>query len=209
MTIYFVRHGESVNNVGKLYQGADVELSEKGKQQAEFVANRFQHVPVDIILASNYTRAHDTAKAIKRVTQKPLEVLSTLIERKRPSSFENKPYDDPSLEEIRGLIDNHPDPDHHHSDEENFFDVKKRAEEVIRSLEQRTEENIIVVSHGIFLKTILMSLLLKDSFNLENFNNSDALHFENTAITVCEFRGKEKGWKIKTINDFAHLAEPS
>jgi broad specificity phosphatase PhoE len=60
MTIYFVRHGESVNNVSKNYQGADVKLSDLGCKQAEIVAERLTHVPIDVILASSFTRAHDT-----------------------------------------------------------------------------------------------------------------------------------------------------
>lgn len=219
MTIYFVRHGESVNNVAKNYQGPDVELSEQGKEQAKIVAQRFKNIPVDTILASSYTRAHDTAKAIQEVVEKPLEVLDSLVERKRPSSFHNKPYNDPELEEIRQLIDNHPDPTHHHSDEENFFDLKKRAEEVILMLEKRPEENIVVVSHGVFIKTIFLSMMLGDLFTLEIFERAwHIVSLDNTAISICEFKRSDlsslsddtkKRWRIKTINDFAHLAEPS
>ncbi len=207
MTIYFVRHGESVNNVSRNYQGADVELSELGHKQAEIVAERLTHIPVDIILASSFTRAHDTAKAIQKATGKPMEVLDSLVERKRPSAFHNKPYDDPAIDKTREFLDTHPDPEHHHSDEENFFDVKKRAEEVIKMLEKRPEENIVVVSHGVFIKTVLFTLILGESLKIENFHDSlHVLSIDNTALSMCTY-SKDKGWRVKTINDFAHLAE--
>jgi probable phosphoglycerate mutase len=207
MRIYFVRHGESVNNVSKNYQGSDVLLSDLGTQQAEVVAKRFKNLPIDVILTSSYVRAHDTAKAIHQVTGKPLEVSDLLIERKRPSSFHNQPYDDPKYEKIRHFIDTHPDPGHHHSDEENFFDVKKRAEAVIKMLEHRSEENIVVVSHGVFIKAVLFTMILGDSFQIKNFTDSlNTLSIKNTAISICEFTHNQ-GWKVVTINDFAHLAE--
>jgi broad specificity phosphatase PhoE len=207
MTIYFVRHGESVNNVTKKYQGSDVELSEVGYQQAEFVADRFKNIPVDVILASSYTRAHETAKIIGKKILAPIEVHDSLVERKRPSLFHNHSYDHPEFEKIRHFIDSHPDPKHHHSDEENFFDVKKRAEDVIKMLEKRPEENIVIVSHGVFIKAVLFSMILKDSFNIDNFQDSlHILSIENTAMTIAEFT-QNKGWKVKTINDFAHLAD--
>lgn len=207
MTIYFVRHGESVNNLAKKYQGSEVLLSENGEAQARFVAERFKNISVDRLLSSTYIRTQQTAKEISQVTGKEIELFDILIERKRPSSFTNKPYDDPELEKIRELIDSHPDPKHHHSDEENFFDVKKRAEEVIKYLESCSDQSIVVVSHGIFIQTILMSMLLQDSFTLENFLSSNhVLETTNTGISVCEFR-ENATWRIKTINDIAHLAD--
>ncbi len=207
MTIYFVRHGESVNNLAKKYQGPEVLLSENGETQAKFVGERFQNIQIDRLLSSTYIRTQQTAQAISEVTGKEIELLDTLIERKRPSSFSNRPYDDPELEKIRELIDSHPDPDHHHSDEENFFDVKKRAEAVIKFLESCPEQSIAVVSHGIFIQTILMSMLLQESFTLDNFLSSNhVLETTNTGISVCEYKENGK-WRIKTINDIAHLAE--
>lgn len=206
MLVYFVRHGESVNNVSKNYQGPDVLLSDHGSKQAEMVAERFKNLPIDVILTSSYIRAHDTAKSIQQVTDKHLEISDLLVERKRPSLFHNHSYDNPEFEKIRNYIDSHPDPNHHHSDEENFFDVKKRAEEVIELLEKRPEENIVVVSHGVFIKAILFTMILGDSFQIDNFTDSlNTLSLKNTGITICEF--KENKWKVLTINDFAHLAD--
>ncbi len=207
MTIYFVRHGESVNNVARNYQGADVKLSELGQQQAKIVAERLTHVDFDVILASSFTRAHETAKAIQEATGKPMQVMDSLVERKRPSSFHNQPYDDPELEKLRHFLDTHPDPEHHHSDEENFFDIKKRAADVLQMLEKRPEENIVVVSHGVFIKMVIMLIILKDTLRIEQFDDSfHGMSIDNTAISVCTFN-QDKGWRVKSVNDFAHLAE--
>jgi probable phosphoglycerate mutase len=67
MRLIIIRHGESEwNRIGR-YQGQqDAPLSELGARQAEALARRLTHEPVDAIFASPLQRAAKTAQAIAR-----------------------------------------------------------------------------------------------------------------------------------------------
>jgi broad specificity phosphatase PhoE len=67
MRLIIVRHGESEwNRIGR-YQGQrDAPLSELGVRQAEALARRLTHEPIDVIFASGLQRAAKTAEAIAR-----------------------------------------------------------------------------------------------------------------------------------------------
>lgn len=65
-TLIFVRHGESETNIQKVFAGqSDIELTERGKKQAELSANYIkEHYFVDKIFSSDLKRAMTTARPI-------------------------------------------------------------------------------------------------------------------------------------------------
>jgi broad specificity phosphatase PhoE len=64
-TILIARHGESDWNVAGRWQGhADRPLSERGREQAEALAERLEGKGVEAIYASDLTRALETANVI-------------------------------------------------------------------------------------------------------------------------------------------------
>ena len=79
MKVYFVRHGESVLGEQK-HQLPESPLSEIGIKQAATIAQRFTHIPIDLILTSSYTRAIQTAQAIEKIKGVPLIKSDLLIE---------------------------------------------------------------------------------------------------------------------------------
>jgi broad specificity phosphatase PhoE len=62
--VYFVRHGQSEDNVAPVFQSPDSPLSAVGRQQAERIAARVAKLSFDVLLASPYRRAHETAAVI-------------------------------------------------------------------------------------------------------------------------------------------------
>lgn len=75
---YFIRHGQTVWNVANKICGAtDIELTEKGHQQA---IETGQGIHADEILYSPLMRAADTAKHISEITGIPARVEPRLIE---------------------------------------------------------------------------------------------------------------------------------
>ena len=63
MRVYIVRHGESVNNLNKLWTGwNDEELSEKGREDAKRAGDIIKGVSLDRIYSSDLSRAMDTAR---------------------------------------------------------------------------------------------------------------------------------------------------
>lgn len=74
-TVYFIRHGESLANIGVATPDpASIPLTEKGKEQAQRVAELFSRQP-DLIIHSAYSRTLETAAPlIERFPETKVEV---------------------------------------------------------------------------------------------------------------------------------------
>jgi probable phosphoglycerate mutase len=205
MKLYLVRHGESEGNAGNLTQGKEGGLSPHGIKQAKSIAERLSKIDFDLILASDYERAQETASYIWEQTEKPLTATPLLREREHPGVIIGKDREDPEVISIRDQIwSNYHLEDWHHSDEENFSDLKKRSFEFIKYLEQFEGKNVVAVTHGFFLRVIIATMMLGEKLDPLVF--ASFAHFvktKNTGITLCE---KDKhGWHLVTWNDHAHL----
>ncbi|MEK6620673.1 MAG: histidine phosphatase family protein, partial [Chloroflexota bacterium] len=79
--LYLVRHGESEANAARRFAGQiDSPLTERGRAQAETVAEALREVRFDRVIASDLSRARDTAQAIARRQGLVLETFRELRE---------------------------------------------------------------------------------------------------------------------------------
>ena len=205
MKVYFVRHGQTEFNAQNQYQPLDSSLSQKGIEQAQFVAKRLTDIQINVVLSSNLKRAIQTAEIINEKLQKEHIQIKELREAKRPSIFIGKNKADQFVMDVMSLTEEHADdPSWHYSDEENFSDVKSRAIKALQIIASRSEDHILVVTHGEFLRFILGILLIGESLTfLEYKHIQNVLKTTNTGITVCYYEKTE--WKLLTWNDHAHL----
>lgn len=205
MKLYLVRHGQSIGNVNKIHQHADTPLSELGISQAKELAKRFKSIPLDLILTSHFERAKSTAEFVANHIGVKLEINELLREIKRPSVLEGKPTMDPVAVEVRAQIRaNLHDSLWHHSDEENVHEFINRAKEFLKHIENRSEENILAVSHGIFISTVLGNVIFENLLTPEIYKAMEgSMHLANTGITLVE--KVDNKWRLQTWNDNAHL----
>lgn len=64
-TVYIIRHAEAEGNVYRRCHGQyDSLLTPRGYEQLEYIAKRFENVPLDAVYASDLFRARTTAKAV-------------------------------------------------------------------------------------------------------------------------------------------------
>lgn len=216
-TIYVVRHGQSESNIGPIRQGIESPLTERGREEAAFVARRIKTLPAEALISSPYVRARETAEIIAAETGLPIEYSDLLTERRMSSELKGIPHKDPLNVRVNKLIrENFHLPGWRHSDEENFDDLKKRAGDALSFLENRPEQNILVVSHGMFARVLLARVIMgEDLTGLECEHFIRSLRMKNTALTVLRFDGEvqesqeggEAPWKVLTWADYAHLAE--
>src|SRR6202012_399994 len=98
--IYLVRHGESRANVRgtKNFEGGESPLTEKGVEQARFIAERASKIPVELLVASDMKRAQDTAGAIVERIRKPIVTSRLFRERDDPSSLIGRIWEDPDVQ---------------------------------------------------------------------------------------------------------------
>jgi probable phosphoglycerate mutase len=208
MMLYLVRHGESQDLAAGRHQRPDSPLTEAGIKQAETLASRLFSLPVDAIMSSPLARGRQTAEIISQAINKPLEITPLLAEYQRPSQIEGQLKDNPEVIKIRQLIRrNIADPDYRYSDEETFTEFKTRVSTLIDEILQTRYENIILVTHGLTARMFLALILQGNSLTSEQYLAvSDLLSFSKTGLTIFKHT-QDKGWKLITWNDHAHLAD--
>lgn len=80
--LLLVRHGETPWNLdGRLQGSTDVDLSEKGREQARLVGRRLSTTAIDLAYSSNQSRARETAEIILEGRDVPLHAIPELRER--------------------------------------------------------------------------------------------------------------------------------
>ncbi len=80
-TLWLARHGQSVSNAVRRFQGAqDVPLSPLGHRQAEALADRLADWPIAHVYASPLERARRTADIVVAALGAPLTILDDLRE---------------------------------------------------------------------------------------------------------------------------------
>ena len=131
-----------------------------------------------------------------------------------PSVMRDRHESDPEMRRIWDEIEaNYHIPEWHHSDEENFEDLRDRTKRALAFLERLPEDRILVVTHGLFKKIIFAHVLLGDTLNGRIFWNSfvPAKTVANTGIMHLEytenFRKTGMYWKLVSWNDHAHLSD--
>jgi probable phosphoglycerate mutase len=207
--LYFVRHGESEGNAGTFRQGPTTPLTELGMRQAKFVAKRFASIPIDKVFVSTYTRAQQTAEIINEVLKKEIEFTDLLIERIKPTSLLGKEVDDPRGIEVDKLTEeNFHNPDFKFEDGETFTEMRHRALKVLELCRSTEANNILLVTHGIFLKMLAACAVMGEELTShEYWRFYTRLKAANTSITVFT-HGKwkeEERWYIESWNDSEHL----
>lgn len=206
-TIFFVRHGLTEGNEKDAYQFSTTELSELGLEQARIVAARFKTIPLQKIISSDFTRAVQTASIIGESLNVPVEQSALFEEINRPTAIQGKPKNDPVAKQIMRDIEAHfADANWHHSDEENFFDLKQRALNALAFLSSRSEDQLLVVTHGLILRILLGVMVFGDAYTPELYPSINRFFLtKNTGITMVQEDGGV--YTLLTWNDHVHLGE--
>jgi len=199
MRLYIVRHGETQWNAESRAQGSmNVQLTENGINQARSLANRIQHYPIDVIYSSDLDRAYETAKIIGKKINLEVNILNEL----REMSFGK--WEGLTMAEIQQKYRDHyivwRSTPHQAKipDGEKLLDVQTRSLKAVRQLLKRhKDQNILIVSHGVTIKSMILGLM---DIELSNFYK---IKQDNACLNIIEFR--EYGPVIVTLNDTAHL----
>jgi broad specificity phosphatase PhoE len=213
MNIYFVRHAQSEGNISKLEHHDGVRLTGEGKAQAEILAKRLKNLPVEIILSSTYERTRQTADIINKELGKEIVYSDALVERRIASSVIGKHTLSEEVKTLYNLLRaNFKKENARHSDEENFEDLKARAAKALEFIKSQPHENVLVVTHGSFLRAMLAYMVFgKDLTGHEFAQMHRGFNNNNTGITLAEHKTPssifENEWIIRIWNDHAHLGE--
>ncbi|MAF20845.1 MAG: hypothetical protein CMI55_04170 [Parcubacteria group bacterium] len=211
-TIYFVRHGESEGNTKPVFQSLDSPLTSKGRKQAQYIAERASHLSFEAIIASPLSRAKETAEIITKKVKKSLEFSDLFIERIKPTETMGRPYTDEKakqlyMEWMKSLFT----PGFRAKDGENFNDIITRAKRALEYLSKRSEKELLVVTHGFFLRTMVAIVVLGDTISDKSFKQfQERVGMENTGLTILILDDNDDNidglsWRLWVWNDYAHL----
>jgi probable phosphoglycerate mutase len=193
--IAFVRHGETaLNRDGRLQGRLDLELSERGREQAARVATRFPPGSVAVILTSPLQRAQQTAEAIAGLSGAAVEVDERLIELDY-GEWDGKPLSE--MRTPRGELW-FADPTFTPPGGESLADVTER---VARFCEERLSvdgERIVAVSHVSPIKAAVTWALGVDE------RATLRMQLGLASITTIGARPGGAGY-LSSFNDVAHF----
>ncbi len=213
MRVYFVRHAQSVGNSRRMYFNFTDPLTRTGIEQAEKVAERFKDIQIDVIVCSRHERAMHTARIIGKALNKKIRITSLFNEQKTPTEWHGQPTQGNVVSETLLEQEKHMgEPKWHYSDEENKFDLEKRARRAMRYLEDLGKKNVLVVSHSGMIRMFFIAVAFFDKglrirkdpalFYETASRISYLLPVSNTGITIFNYDGK---WKLDTWNDRSHV----
>ncbi len=208
--VYFVRHGQSDDNITSVFQSPNSPLNEKGRRQAELLALRISRLPFETLITSPFERAKQTAEAITQATGKRAEHSDLFVESIKPAYVDGKPYEDGRADALwREWEKSLYTPNMRVEDGENLNDLLVRADNALAFLQGRDEESLVVVTHAHFLRTIIARVLMGDTLSgkaLERFQKIAKM--ENTGVTVLRYHSgfeEASSWRLWIYNDHTHL----
>ena len=200
MRIIIVRHGETVYNLEKRYQGhTDVELTDLGREQAVRTAERLSHEPVAAVYSSDLIRASETARIIAR----PHHLRVQTDVRLRECAFGD--WEGLNVDEIRERYpeewgDYRQDSVRHRAPRgERLESVLDRVRCAAEHIEERhPHDTVVLVGHGGALTAFCCYAL---GASLYTFRK---LRLENCGITIFS-RDPSRPWFLEVLNDTCHL----
>ena len=165
MKIYTARHGEITWNAeGKVCGRTDLELTERGRDQARALAERVSGLSIDRIISSPLKRALETAQIVGERCGLPVETDSRLIEQDYGIYEGIDRRDEDFLNNKRCFAFRYPGG-------ESMMQVAYRTYGLIEEVKRKyPEENVLLVCHGGVCRVI--HTYFKDMTNEEFFHYS-------------------------------------
>lgn len=185
MKLFFVRHGQTLNNLNKLYTGqTDVALTDLGRQQAEDIRPVLAGFSFDRVYSSDLSRAMETQKlALPGYTA----VTTPLLREMDLGSLEGQPFEaartrDEAARKAR---------DFSMFGGETGQQIRERVAQFLKLLEDDPCDYAVAFAHGGIMGA-MVQLVLGAEADLQ------AITTGNCHIHVFEYDGKR--WKLLAWN---------
>jgi probable phosphoglycerate mutase len=190
MTIFLIRHGETLGNASRTVQHPDNPLSPRGVAQAERLAERLEREGLTAILASDFARAAQTAEVLGRVTGLPVR-HNPLLEERNFGDIRGTPYAELGFDMFA--------PGYAPPNGETwevFHARVDRAWALVQARAAATDGHLAVVTHGLVCRSLAARhLLLLAGVEVPE-------RWENTSVTIIDHPAP---WRVRLLNCVAHL----
>ncbi len=198
-TIFIVRHGETEYNKLRRVQGSGIDssLNEKGRAQARAFYDFYKNEPFEVVLTSDLVRTHETAEHFIKAGL-PWEQW-TEIQEMSWGDHEGKESNPQMIEDYKAMIAEweRGNIDARIANGESARELAERLNKFINNLKTRTEQHILVFSHGRAMRCLVTLMKGQDLGQMENKNH------HNTGLYKATFDGESFSFELE--NDTKHL----
>lgn len=200
--VFLLRHGRSLGNENGFLQGQqDIPLTDEGRKQAQFLAERWieDGIRFDLILTSPLSRAAETAEIIAAKLGCPVEEDALLMER-NVGSLSGAP-----VGKDEQLIDQRLMASPYRSlggDGEGDWELFLRAGQVLQNLMKHDPGNYLIVSHGGLLNQLTHAIL---GLPPQARHKGVGFKLDNTGYSHFTYYLEEHHWNVITVNNVDHL----
>lgn len=199
--LFLLRHGQSEWNILNRVQGQeDTNLTDEGMLQARKAADRLYSEDIDLIYSSDLKRAHETAK----IVGERLDLDVNSIKELREIHFgiwQGKELKDIKMNHLEKYNLWRSEPHKFTLEEaESLLELQERMLKAVNSLiKDNPDKNILIVSHGTAIKTLILGLL---DIDISKYNK---LVIGNVGLSIIEFR--EFSPVLISLNETNHIRE--
>lgn len=190
MSIFLIRHGETIGNASRVVQLPDNPLSPRGVAQAERLARRLADEGVARIVSSDLARAVVTAEHLHAVTGARLS-FDPLLRERNFGDIRGTPYVELGFDMFA--------PDYAPPNGETWEAFHARVDQAwarVRALAEATDGHLAVVTHGLVCRSLAgRHLVLPDGEAVPQ-------RWENTSLTIVDCPAP---WRVRLLNCIAHL----
>ncbi|MFZ2886913.1 MAG: histidine phosphatase family protein [Minisyncoccia bacterium] len=165
--VYLVRHADYVFADGLEPENRPSHLSRAGRVQAYVLALRLRFLRIDAIYTSSYTRAHETAMIISKVTGAPLFIDDRFAEFSPSGTARGVNFKEARTRARR-------ERDWHESGGQSFNDSVRRFSEALNDAALQKYARPCVVTHALVLQNFL----------LVQTNNTEPPELDTASITA-------------------------
>ena len=155
--IYILRHGETEYNRLHIVQGSgvDTSLNEKGRAQAQAFFNHYQHIPFEVVFTSALQRSQQTVELFSDKGI-PTEHFAEINEINW-GIHEGKKSAPEMVEQYKQLMVawKNGDYDARLEEGESAAELAARLNQFLEQLKKRTEQKILVCTHGRTLRCLI------------------------------------------------------
>lgn len=190
MSIFLIRHGETLGNASRTVQLPDNPLSPRGVAQAERLARRLASAGIASILASDFSRAVTTAERLQRATGAPVH-QDPLLQERNFGDLRGTPYAELGVDMFS--------PDYAPPNGETwevFHARVDRAWALVQEAAAVAGGHLAVVTHGLVCRSLAARHLILPE------GQEVPVRWENTSLTIID---EAAPWRVRLLNCIAHL----
>lgn len=199
MNIYLIRHGRQDSDLCNVNVG----LHTIGKQQAGLLGRRFKRYDIDALYSSDLLRAIETAEILNQslgvghVIKKELREISFGEMEGKTEAYIHEHFAAFKTEQDK-LEEDLPFPGG-----ESGEDVCKRGYPVLLDIAKSGCNNVVVVTHGTMIRSLLAKIVGTETAKRFLFAKS----LENCSITELRYSKGIDRFYLHRFNDYAHLED--